>query len=46
MDDVMCTHNGRMARHVYFSVDILHDKHNSRDSDKIPLNVKDQKYSS
>jgi len=42
VDNVMFSHSGPMARHVYSYVAIKHDEHNSRDFNQILLNDKDQ----
>jgi len=39
VDDVTVSHYGPMARHVYSSAANEHDKHNSRDSNKMLLYV-------
>jgi len=42
MNDDIFSHNGPMARHVCSSAAIETNKHNSRDSNRILLNDKDQ----
>jgi len=45
VDDVMFSHNGSVAYYVCSQAAIEHNKHNSRDSNRILLNDKNQKYS-